>query len=372
MFNMIPIAKPFLGAEELENVKEAVESGWVSSKGEFITEFEEKFAAFCGVKYGVATSNGTTALHLALTALGIGKGDEVIVPNLTFIATANAVTYTGAVPVMVDCNPAYWGIEPAFIEEKITPRTKAIIPVHLYGHPCDMDAISDIARAYNLLVIEDAAEAHGAEYRGKKVGSFGDIACFSFFGNKIITTGEGGMCLTDDEVLAGKMRVLRDHGQNPDRRYWYDIVGFNYRMTNVQAAIGAAQVDRLERLIDIKRQIAGWYKTGLQYLSDEGYIIPSPEMSWAKNVYWMYSILLTDRVEINRDEVISRLADTGIETRPFFYPLHLLPPYERSGSFPVAEMLGSKGINLPSGYGIDREDVNCICRRLESILGRSV
>ncbi len=372
MSDMIPVAKPFLGAEELENVREAVESGWVSSKGEFITEFEQKFAAFCGVKYGIAVSNGTTALHLALTASGIGEGDEVIVPDLTFIATANTVTYTGAVPVMVDCNSAYWGIDPELIEANITPATKAIIPVHLYGHPCDMDAINDIARKHNLFVIEDAAEAHGAEYRGKKVGSFGDIACFSFFGNKIITTGEGGMCLTDDAEIAEKMRILRDHGQNPDKRYWYDVIGFNYRMTNIQAAIGVAQVNRLKQLIDIKRQIAGWYKKGLQDLSDEGYIITAPEMNWAKNVYWMYSIVLTDRVEINRDEIISRLADTGIETRPFFYPLNLLPPYKSSKCFPVAEMLGSKGINLPSGYGIDREDVNYICRRLESILGGAV
>jgi perosamine synthetase len=180
------------------------------------------------------------------------------------------------------------------------------------------------------------------------------------------------MCLTDNEEIAGKMRILRDHGQHPDKRYWYDVVGFNYRMTNIQAAIGVAQVDRLEQLINVKRQIAAWYKASLQDLSEDGYIIMAPEMFWAKNVYWMYSILLTDRVEINRDEVISRLADTGIETRPFFYPLNLLPPYKSSKRFPVAEMLGSKGINLPSGYGIDREDVNCICRRLESILGGSV
>jgi perosamine synthetase len=369
---MIPVAKPFLGAEELENIREAVESGWISSKGKFITGFEEKFAAFCGVKYAVATSNGTTALHLALMGLDIGKGDEVIVPDLTFIATANAVTYTGATPVMVDSRSDYWGIDPELIEEKITPVTKAIIPVHLYGHPCDMDAIGDIARRHNLFIIEDAAEAHGAEYKGRKVGTFGDVSCFSFFGNKIITTGEGGMCLTNNAETAERIRILRDHGQRPDKRYWYDVVGFNYRMTNIQAAIGVAQVDRLEYLVDIKRQIAGWYKTGLQDLCNEGYLIPAPEMPWAKNVYWMYSVLLTDKVKINRDDVIVRLADSGIETRPFFYPLNLMPPYESSECFPVAGMLGSRGINLPSGYGIDREDVNYICRRLESILGRSV
>jgi perosamine synthetase len=369
---MIPVAKPFIGIEELENIKEAVESGWISSKGRFITEFEESFAAFCGVKYGVAVSNGTTALHLALACLGIGKGDEVIVPDLTFIATANAVTYTGATPVLVDCNSAYWGIDAALIEEKITPRTKAIIPVHLYGHPCDMDAIKNVAGAFNLFVIEDAAEAHGAEYKGRKVGRFGDISCFSFYGNKIITTGEGGMCLTNDKDTAAKMRILRDHGQQPDKRYWYDVVGFNYRMTNIQAAIGVAQVKRLERLIDLKRQIADWYAEGLDGLFNEGVIIPAPELPWAKNVYWLYSLLLTNRFGTGRDEVISKLSDMGIETRPFFYPLHLLPPYKSRRNFPVAEMLSTRGINLPSGYDISKEEVARVCRCLESLCSRNV
>lgn len=367
---MIPVAKPFLGAEELENIKEAVESGWISSKGRFITEFEEKFAAFCGVEYGIATSNGTTALHLALTCLGIGKGDEVIVPDLTFIATANAVTYTGATPVMVDSSSAYWGIDPVLIEEKITTRTKAIIPVHLYGHPCDMDAIMNIARAHDLFIIEDAAEAHGAEYKGRKVGRFGDIACFSFFGNKIITTGEGGMCLTSDKEIAAKLRILRDHGQSVGKRYWYDVVGFNYRMTNIQAALGVAQVKRLEQLIDIKRQIGGWYAEGLDGLFNERLIVPAPEMPWAKTVYWLYSILLTNRFGISRNELISRLSDMGIETRPFFFPLHLLPPYRSSLNFPVAEMLSLRGLNLPSGYDITKDEVICICRSLESVCRR--
>jgi perosamine synthetase len=367
--DMIPIAHPLLGAEELQNVKEAVESGWISSKGRFITEFEDEFAEYCGVKYGIATSNGTTALHLALKGLGIGKGDEVIVPDLTFIATANAVTYTGATPVMVDSHPVYWGLDPEKIEENITPKTKAIIPVHLYGHPCDMDAINDIAGAHNLYVVEDAAEAHGAEYKGRKVGGFGDVACFSFFGNKIITTGEGGMCLTNDEELAANLRILRDHGQRPDKKYWYDMVGFNYRMTNVQAAIGVAQVERLGQLIGQKRQVAGWYAEGLKCLSDEGVIVPASEMPWAKNVYWMYSILLNQKFGIGRDEVISGLYDMGIETRPFFYPLHVMPPYEIRTCFPVAETISRWGINLPSGYDIGEADVSFICRSIESIYG---
>ena len=246
---MIPIAEPLLEEEELNNVMEAVKSGWISSKGKFIPEFEENFARYCGVKHSVATSNGTVALHLALATLGIKEGDEVIVPTLTFIATANAVRYTGAKPVFVDSNPDYWCIDPEKIEGAITPKTRAIIPVHLYGHPCDMEAIMAVAKKHDLYVIEDAAEAHGAEHKGRKVGSFGDIACFSFYGNKIITTGEGGMCLTDDEILAERMRILRDHGMNPGKRYWHDIVGFNYRMTNMQAAIGVAQLEKIDRVI---------------------------------------------------------------------------------------------------------------------------
>jgi perosamine synthetase len=242
---MISIAKPFLGNEELQNEKEAVESGWISSKGRFITEFEDEFAEYCGVKYGIATSNGTTALHLALKGLGIGKGDEVIVPDLTFIATANAVTYTGATPVMVDSHPVYWGLDPEKIEENITPKTKAIIPVHLYGHPCDMDAINDIAGAHNLYVVEDAAEAHGAEYKGRKVGGGSVMCLFFLLREQDNYHRRGGMCLTNDEELAANLRILRDHGQRPDKKYWYDMVGFNYRMTNVQAAIGVAQVERL-------------------------------------------------------------------------------------------------------------------------------
>jgi len=221
---MIPVAEPSLGEEELNNVIEAVKSGWVSSKGKFIEEFEENFSSYCGRKYGVATSNGTVALQLALKALGIDKEDEVIVSDLTFIATANAITYCNAKPVFVDSHPDYWCIDPEKIEEKITSKTIAIIPVHLYGHPCDMDAIMDIAERHGLYVIEDAAEAHGAEYKGKKVGSFGDVSCFSFYGNKIITTGEGGICLTDNDELAESMKALRDHAMDPNRRYWHDVV----------------------------------------------------------------------------------------------------------------------------------------------------
>jgi perosamine synthetase len=359
---MIPIAEPCLGEKELKNVIEAVKSGWISSKGKFIEEFEEKFANYCDRKYGVATSNGTAALHLALKTLGIEKGDEVIVPNLTFVAVANTVTYCNAKPVFVDAHPDYWCIDPEKIEEKITTRTKAIIPVHLYGHPCDMATIIDIAENRNLYVVEDAAEAHGAEYKGEKVGSFGDISCFSFYGNKTITTGEGGMCLTNNEELAGKMRVLRDHGMNPDRRYWYDFIGFNYRMTNLQAAVGVAQLEKLDEFIEKKRKIAKVYEEGLNELEEMNLITLHPEMKWAKCIYWMYSILIENNFEMNRDTLMKELERKGIDTRPFFYPMHVLPPYQNNERFSIAEEISRKGINLPSGVGLKEEEIRKIIK----------
>jgi perosamine synthetase len=365
---MIPIAEPSLGEEELKNVTEAIKSGWISSKGKFILEFEERFARYCGVKYGVATSNGTVALHLALVALGIGKGDEVIVPTLTFVTTANVVRYTGAKPVFVDSDLEYWCIDPEKIEKKLTRRTKAIIPVHLYGHPCDMDAITDIAKKHNLFIIEDAAEAHGAEYKGRKVGSFGIINCFSFFGNKIITTGEGGMCLTNDKKLAEKMRILRDHGMSPNKRYWHDVIGFNYRMTNMQAAVGVAQLKKIDKFMEEKRQIARWYSEGLKDLAENSLIKLHPEMKWAKCVYWMYSILIENGFGMSRNELMRRLMENGVDSRPFFYPIHVMPPYEKEKKdyFPIAEDLSKQGLNLPSSTRLSREEVNIICMEIQN------
>jgi len=357
MMYRIPIAEPEIGEEELKNVMEAVKSGWVSSKGKFISEFEERFAEYIGVKYGVATSSGTTALHLALVALGVKKGDEVIIPTLTFAAVANAVIYTGAKPVFVDSHPDYWCIDPEKIEEKITRKTKAIIPVHLYGHPCDMDIILKMAGEYGLYVIEDCAEAHGAEYRGRKVGSFSDISCFSFYGNKIITTGEGGMCLTNDERLAEKMKILRDHGMKPDRKYWHEVIGFNYRMTNLQAALGVAQLEKMEKFVQKKIEIAETYNSLLKNV--DGMTLP-PKMPWARNVYWLYSILVDkSSYGLDRDELIVKLLERGIETRRFFYPLHIMPPYRTyaHGEYSVAENLSSKGLNLPSSVKLSYEEI---------------
>jgi perosamine synthetase len=358
----IPVAEPELGEEELRNVVQAVKSGWISSKGEFIRRFEEGFARYCGARYGVATSSGTTALHLALTALGIGPGDEVLVPSLTFVATANAVVYTGARPVFIDSHPDYWCMDPDKLEEQITSRTKAIIPVHLYGHPCNMDAVVEIAERHNLYLVEDAAEAHGAEYKRRKVGSFGYIACFSFYGNKIITTGEGGMCLTSDEGLYRKMLVLRDHGATPGRQYWHERIGFNYRMTNLQAAVGVAQLEKLDDFVQRKRRLAGWYNSLLG--ETEGIRLPV-EMRWARNVYWIYSFLVTDGFPLSRDELMARLAEEGIETRPLFWAVHLLPPYRDGRSLPQAERLCQSGISLPSAVTMTQEQVEHVAALIQ-------
>jgi perosamine synthetase len=353
----IPVAEPLIGKRELELVTEAVNSGWVSSQGRFVKEFESNFSKYIGVRHGIAVSNGTAALHLALVALDIKKGDEVIMPTLTFASLANVVIYTGAKPVFIDSHPTYWCIDPDKIEKNITKKTKAIMPVHLYGHPCDMETIMKIAKNHNLYVIEDCAEAHGSQYKGKRVGSFGDIACFSFYGNKIITTGEGGMCLTNDEDLAQKMRVLRDHGMKPEKRYWHEVVGFNYRMTNLQAALGVAQLGKIDKFIERKREVAKLYNL---LLKDVKGITLHPEMSWAKNVYWLYSILIDNNYGINRDELIDKLAENGIETRPLFYPMHIMPPYKKyvtNCQFPVAEKLSLNGINLPSSVKLTEEEI---------------
>lgn len=366
---MIPIAKPYVGEEELENVVKAVKSNWISSKGEFIGEFERNFARYCDREYGISTSSGTTALHLALKALDIKEGDEVIVPDLTFIATANVVKYCNAKPVLVEVNKDYWGIDPEKIEQKISPKTKAIIIVHLYGHPCDIDAIKEIAKRYNLKIIEDAAEAHGAKYKGQKIGSFGDVSCFSFFGNKIITTGEGGICVTDDKELADKMRVLRDHGKDPTKYgYYHSVIGFNYRMTNLQAAIGCAQLKKIDKIINRRKKIEERYNKLLKELQVQGKITPIKRMPWATNVCWMYSLLIGENAKYSRDEIISRLKQKGIETRPFFIPVHLMGPYKLEEYFSVSEELSRKGLNLPTYTDLTEEDIEKICKEIKELL----
>lgn len=365
----IPVAEPDLGPEEVENVLTALREGWISSKGSFINQFEENFASYIGTSYGVATSNGTAALHLALAALGFGKDDKIITNNLTFVSPVNSILYVGATPVLVDSTAEYWGLDTSKIEERIDKHTRAILVVHLYGHPCDMDSIMKLSRKYDLKVIEDCAEAHGAIYKGKRVGNFGDISCFSFYGNKVITTGEGGMCLTNDEEIYDKIKIFRDHGMTEARRYWHDVIGFNYRMTNLQAAIGVAQLDKIDKFINIRRKNASIYKSELLNLSG---ITFQPEMSWATSIYWLYSILINEEVlGINRIAFSNRLKNLGIDTRNFFYPVNIMPPYRKFGeahSFPVSERLSNSGINLPSSTKLEKDDIIYVTDSIKEIL----
>ncbi len=368
MKRFIPVAAPAIVGKEKEYVLDCLESTWISSGGKYLDRFEATFARFCNVKHAIACCNGTAALHLALLALGVEPGDEVIVPSLTFVSTANTVTYCGAKPVFVDSEPETWNINPDLVEKKITPRTKAIIVVHLYGHPVDMDPIIELARKHGLFLVEDAAEAHGAEYKGRRVGSLGSIATFSFYGNKIITTGEGGMVVTNDDSLARKVNQLKGQGMDPNRRYWFPMVGYNYRMTNVAAAIGLAQLERVDWHIARRREIAAMYFQCLKAVSG---ITLQPEKPWAHNVYWMNSIVLDERLSLSRDRVKGELSEAGIETRPFFYPMHTLPMYKilaEGQSFPVADRLAAQGLNLPSSAALSEEDVVFVCDQLVQII----
>lgn len=368
----IPVSEPCLGGNEEKYVLECMRSSWISSLGRFIPQFEEGFARFCGSKHGVAVMNGTAALQLALAALGIKGGDEVIVPDLTFVATANAVRYMGAKPVFVDSEPATWSIDPARAEAAVTKKTKAIIPVHLYGHPCDMDAIMQIAKKHSLFVIEDAAEAHGAEYKSRKVGSIGDVGCFSFYGNKIITTGEGGMCITNNSKLAERMHFLKDHAMRPERRYWHPELGYNLRMTNIQAAIGVAQLEQISKFLTLKIKHAQLYRSLLQNVKG---LAMQPQMPWARSVYWMHSLLVDEKeFGCSRDELMQKLKEKGIDSRPFFYPMHQLPMYSPGHSdrdFPVATWLSKSGINLPSSAKLSEQDIRLVCEAIADISSNS-
>jgi len=363
----IAVAAPTLNGNEKRYVLECLETTWISSIGRFITEFERAFARFCGVEHAVAVNNGTNALHLALVALDLKPGDEVIVPTLTYIATANAVTYCGAKPVLVDCDPRTLNLDPATIVGKITPRTKGVIPVHLYGHPADMDPIVSLAREHGLFVLEDAAEAHGAEYKGRRVGGLGNCAAFSFFGNKIMTTGEGGMVTTNDADLAAKLRLYRGQGLAQGRRYWHSVVGYNYRMTNVAAALGLAQLEQVDELIEIRARLAYWYRLKLGRLANK--LVPQAAESWTRPVLWMQTVMLLSGGEPERDAVMRELDEAGIETRPVFYPMHLLPPYQDDAAlYPNATRCALRGMNLPTHGGLTEPDVERICRALEAIL----
>ncbi|MFH1439840.1 MAG: DegT/DnrJ/EryC1/StrS family aminotransferase [Candidatus Woesearchaeota archaeon] len=368
MYKQIPLAKPNLKGNELRYVTECINTGWISSAGKFVEEFESKFADFCGVKHGISCCNGTVAIHLALLAVGIKEGDEVIIPNYTFAATANAILYCGAKPILIDAEKDTWCINPKLIKDKITKNTKAIIPVHIYGHPCNMDPIMEIAKENNLFVIEDCAEAHGAEYKSKdgtwrQVGSIGNIGCFSFYGNKIISTGEGGMCTTNNEKLADKMRLLKDHGMKKGKRYWHDIIGYNYRLTNIQAAVGLAQLEKIDEFIEKRIKIAKKYN---ELLKDVKGIILPPEKEWAKNVFWLYCILIND-FPISRDELIIKLKENGIDSRKFFYPLNIMQPYKDDSSYPISKIISEKGICLPTYCELSEDGIEKIVECIKKV-----
>ena len=357
---IIPVCEPTLTGKETEYVLDCLESNWISSAGKYIPAFEEQFAAASGCKYGTACANGTVALHLALAALGLEPGDEVILPTFTMIATINAVTYTGATPVLIDSEPATWNMDVEQLAGKITPKTKAIVPVHTYGHPVDMDPVLELADRHGIFVLEDAAEAHGAEYKGRRAGGLGHAAGFSFYANKIITTGEGGMITTNDARMAELTQNLRDHAFSTERHFWHKYIGFNYRMTNLQAAVGLAQTEMLEQFVESRRRNAALYT---KLLKDIPGLVTPPEAKWAKNVFWMYSILVEDEFGMGRDQLRAYLARHGIETRTFFIPMHLQPIYYntfKGQRYPVAEMLCQRGFYLPSASSLTTAQINYI------------
>jgi perosamine synthetase len=364
----LPVMEPLLDGNELSYVEEAVVTGWVSSQGRFVARFEEMLGELHGVPHALAVSNGTVALHLALVALGVGPGDEVIVPDLTFAATASAVVHAGATPVFVDVDTATWTIDPTAVAAAITPRTRAVIPVHLYGHPADMDALLALAAEHRLLLVEDAAEALGSRVRGRIVGSLGDAACFSFFGNKTITTGEGGLILFRDEGTWRRARMLRDHGMSPERRYWHLEPGFNYRMTNLQAAVGVAQVERAASIFERKRALAARYDAALAGLPG---IEPRPTAPWADPVCWLYTVVVGANLGLSRDELAARLLHAGVETRPVFHPLSAMPAFARwavGPPGPVTAAISAAGLSLPSAITMLPEDIDGIVGRIRSIV----
>jgi perosamine synthetase len=359
----IPISAPALVGRELEYVSRCLQSSWISSRGEFVSRFECDFAALCGVRHGVAVCNGTAALHTALVALGVGPGDEVVMPSLTYMASANAVMYTGARPVFVDSEPRTWNLDPERVADAVTSRTRGIIAVHLYGHPADMDVLRELADDHGLFLLEDAAQAHGASYRGRPAGSLGDVAAFSFYGGKLITTGEGGMCVTDDDELAEQMRRLRAQGEDPQRRYIATRLGFNYRMTNIAAAIGVAQVERADWHIARRRANALCYR---ERLEGEKGLRFQEHQPWAQSAHWLTSVIVDDGPGLGRDRVICELQALEIETRPLFPPLHSQPVYAAGepASLPLCEDLAARGLSLPSGAALTEAQIDRVCDAL--------
>ena len=354
--NFIPVYQPSLTGNEKKYVNECLDTSWISAKGKFVEQFETAFAKYVGADHAITVANGTVALHLALIALGIGRGDEVIVPTLTYVASVNAIAYTEATPVFVDSLKGNWQVDPDDIERKITEKTKAIMVVHLYGHPCDMGRIMEIAKRHDLFVVEDCAEGFGSYFAGQHVGTFGDISTFSFYGNKTITTGEGGMVVTNDETLYARATHLKDQGMAKFRQYWHDVIGYNYRMTNICAAIGLAQLEQAEKFLRQKRDIAAWYQKYLKGTPVEFH----QEDANVHHSYWMCSILVPKSAE--RDPLRELLKERNVETRPVFYPVHTMPMYsQKYQKHKNAEDIGWRGMNLPSWQGLSEDQVRYIC-----------
>jgi len=369
---MIPVNEPIFTGNEKKYLDQCLEQGWISSEGPFVREFEDKFSAYLGLRHGIAVCNGTAALETAVAAAGIGKGDEVIMPTFTIISCAIGIIRCGAKPVLVDAEPETWNMDTSQIEAKITRKTRAIMPVHIYGHPVDMEPVMDLARKYKLKVIEDAAEVHGAEYKGKKAGSMGHAGCFSFYANKIVASGEGGMVVTDDETIADRARAYRNLCFRPEKRFYHTELGYNFRMTNLQAAVALAQLERINEHIRIKRRMAAAYE---ERLKDLDAIRLPIEKEWAQNVYWMYGIELKDSAGMDNEALAGGLAEKQIGTRPFFLGMHEQPVFHDMGLFkgehyPVAEKLAQRGLYLPSGLALKEEQIDTVCQALHDILGK--
>lgn len=367
---MIPVNEPLLDGKEEEYVAECVRTGWISSAGKFIEQFETAWADYCGMKHGVAVSNGTTALQVAIDCLDLEPGDEVILPTFTIISCAMAIVTHGGVPVLVDSDPRTWCMDVAQVEARLTPRTRAIMPVHIYGHPVDMDPLFELADKHGLAIVEDAAEVHGAEYKGRICGGLGDISTFSFYANKIITTGEGGMVLSDDDALAEKARRARNLAFLPERRFLHKRLGYNYRLTNMQAAIGLAQVERVDALVERKRRMGAAYN---ERLADIDALQLPVEEPWAKNVYWMYGLVLDESTGMDAVAFAEALMERGVQTRPFFLGMHEQPVFHDMGLFegeayPVAERMARQGLYLPSGMALTMDQIEAVCEAVHDVL----
>lgn len=363
----IPVLEPLLGGNELEYVTECIKTNWISSQGKYVKKFEEEIKDYTESKYALAVSNGTVALHLALVSLGIGPGDEVIVPDITFGATLNAVILAGATPVILDVEEDSWNLSVELLKKNISSRVKAIIPVHIYGVPCNMTEIMKIARSYNIFVIEDCAEALGSSIDGRHVGRFGDIGTFSFFGNKVITCGEGGAIIFNDFDTYNRAKILRDHGMTPGKRYWHDVVGFNYRLTNLQAAVGCAQFEQFASFREKRKQIFSWYE---KYLLPFGYFEVQNIPEGYESSFWLFTVKLSEKCLINRDVLIEKLSKVGVDTRPVFYPMSIMPPFCQYDKYLTgsSECISRNGISLPTSVYLNEQDIMKVSEEVINII----